>query len=253
MALFVDGPISSVEDLHGVDTQLLDVASSEGIDVTRKILQAQEEMEIDIRVLLGRLSRATDILADVQNAFQQVVVTVPLKMWHRYRALEMVYRDAFHSQLNDRYAAKRDEYRELTKWAYDKVLQSGLGLTSDPVRRAPIPDVRTMPGNLAAGTYYVAMAWTNAAGEEGASSLPAKIAVAGGSFQVTHGEAPANARGWNVYAGSSPESMFRQNAAVLGLSAVWMQPDVVAASGTLAGMGQRAMFVRGTPRLIERG
>ena len=44
MALFTDGPISSIEDLRGTTPQLLDVASAEGIDVTRKLALAQDEI-----------------------------------------------------------------------------------------------------------------------------------------------------------------------------------------------------------------
>ena len=43
MALFMDGPISNIDDLAGQDSQLLDVANVEGIDVTRKLALAQDE------------------------------------------------------------------------------------------------------------------------------------------------------------------------------------------------------------------
>ena len=36
MALFTDGPISCIEDLTAQDSQLLNVASVEGIDMTQK-------------------------------------------------------------------------------------------------------------------------------------------------------------------------------------------------------------------------
>ena len=114
MALFTDGAISSIEDLTGHDTQLLNVANVEGIDVTRKLALAQEELGVEVAGLLGRRCyRATG----APPAIEQVVVTPPLKLWHVFRTLEMVYRDAYHSQLNDRYAGKRDEYREMAKWA----------------------------------------------------------------------------------------------------------------------------------------
>ncbi len=47
----------------------------------------------------------------------RVVVTPPLKLWHMFLSLEMVYRDAYNSQLNDRYAGKRDEFHGMVKWA----------------------------------------------------------------------------------------------------------------------------------------
>src|SRR5689334_1908872 len=113
MALFSDGPASTIEDLHGHDTQLLDVANVEGIDVTRKLTLAQEDLGLELRVLLARLSGSSDVgILGSGPGIDHVVVTPPLKLWHTYRALELVYRDAFNSQLNDRYAGKRDEYHE---------------------------------------------------------------------------------------------------------------------------------------------
>src|SRR5256885_237860 len=114
MALFNDGPASSIEDLQGHDTQLLDVANVEGIDVTRKLALAQEEISMELATLLSRLNVAaeTGTTTGVPGV-SQVVVTSPLKLWLTFRALELVYRDSYNSQLNDRYAGKRDEYHEM--------------------------------------------------------------------------------------------------------------------------------------------
>src|SRR5689334_3245612 len=98
MALFIDGPISTIDDLTAQDTQLNDVASTEGIDATKKLELAQEELEIELTSLLGDVSG--------------VIVTPALRLWHTYRALTLVYSDAYYSQLNDRYKGKRDEYEQ---------------------------------------------------------------------------------------------------------------------------------------------
>jgi hypothetical protein len=42
MALFTDGPPSDLEFMVGLDSQLLSVASAEGIDVKRKVDLAHE-------------------------------------------------------------------------------------------------------------------------------------------------------------------------------------------------------------------
>jgi hypothetical protein len=220
------------------------VAKIEGVDVTRKLAQAQEEIGIDIAVMLDGVRSPAGIA--------QVVVTAPLRLWHRYRTLEMVYGDAFNSQLNDRYAGRRDEFHEMAKQGHERVIQSGLGMAADPIPQSASPVVNTAAGGLADGTYYVAAAWTNGAGEEGASSVPTKVTVSGSSFDVHHGEAPANAKGWHVYVGSSPVGMLRQNAGVIGLGAVWHQPDAVAV-GKRAGSGQGPGFVVAVPRVIWRG
>lgn len=44
MALFTDGVPSTVEDLAAVDSQLLNVAHAEGIDVTQKLTLAQIDL-----------------------------------------------------------------------------------------------------------------------------------------------------------------------------------------------------------------
>jgi hypothetical protein len=253
MALFTDGAFTSIEDLRGHDTQLLNVATVEGIDVTLKLALAQEELSIEVDGLLGQLK--TPLLLGGLNAppaIQQVVVTPPLKLWHIFRTLEMVYGDAYNSQLNDRYAGKRDEFHERGKWAYNRVIQDGLGMASNPVSRAATPVPQAAAGGLAANTYYVAIAWINAAGEEGASSAPAVIQVTGSSFSVQT-TAPPNVKGWNVYCGTSPATMTIQNLAALTPGQIWVQPDTLSTTGRLAGNGQIPTYRLPVPRTIQRG
>lgn len=243
MALFTDGPISSIEDLRGHDTQILEVANVERIDVTKKLVLAQEEVAVELASLLERVAPGSGI--------ERVVVSPPLKLWHTYRALEMVYRDAYHSQLNDRYAGRRDEYHEMAKWARDKSIQSGVGMVADPIPQAAAPPVQAVGGGLADGTYYVGISWVNSAGEEGACSIPAVITTSGSSFEVRHGNIPANAVGWHVYVGSGPQILLRQNGAVLFLGAAWTEDSLVI--GVAAGAGQKPGYVQPIARLIERG
>ncbi len=144
MALFTDGDVSSIEDLRAYDTQLLDVANTEGIDVTGKLKLAQEEIAAEIATLLARNLRYA-----VATDCGRVVVTPPLKLWHTFLSLELVYRDAYRNQLNDRYAGKRDEFHGMVKWAYDKVVQTGLGIVNDPVgKRAFTPVWKFVNGGL---------------------------------------------------------------------------------------------------------
>ena len=254
MALFIDGPASTIEDLQGHDTQLLEVAHVEGIDVTRKLALALEEISMELRVMMARLNGPIDLgVTTTVPSLDHVVVTPPLKLWHTFRTLEMVYRDAYNSQLNDRYAGKRDEYHELAQWAYEKVIQSGIGMSQDPLPQAAAPVLEAAPGAVADGEYFVATAWTNGAGEEGAPSMPAAITISGSTFLVRPAAAPANARGWNVFAGSSPNVLVLQNAPVLTLNQTWTQPNPVAATGRAAGTGQAPNYMRPAPRMLQRG
>ena len=253
MALFIDGPASSIEDLQGHDTQLTDVANVEGIDVTRKLALAQEEISLELTALLDRLKGPQSRLTMMGPGIGQVVVTPPLKLWHTFRSLELVYRDAYNSQLNDRYAGRRDEYHELAKWAYEKLIQNGIGVAQDPIPQAAGPILTAAPGVLADGTYYVAVSWTNQAGEEGASSRPVTITTASCTFAVRPASAPSNAAGWNVYAGVSPTGLVLQNTSPVALDGTWTQQTALVMVGTAASAGQAPNYMRPAPQILQRG
>ena len=243
MALFTDGPASSIEDLAAQDSQALNLANAEGVDLTVKLGLAHEAIGLELEELLA-----------LGGGFRpgQVVATPALRLWHTYRTLEMVYRDAYHSQLNDRYAAKRDQFRELSKWAYERVRQAGVGITLSPVPRAQSPRLQPADGSLAEGTYYAAMAWVNAAGEEGACSQAAAIELTGGGFSAMASGAPAGVIGWNVYAGLAPETLSRQNESPLDPGSVWTAgslPD----TGRRPGPGQAPALTHAFPRILQRG
>jgi hypothetical protein len=259
MALFTDGTVSSMEDLTAQDSQLLDVASIEGIDVTQKLTLAQDELALELNALLTRLSYVDQLfwLAPQPN-LGSVVVTPALKLWHTFRSLEMVYSDAYNSQLNDRYAGKRDQFHLRAKWAYEMLVAAGIGVASVPVPRAAIPAVTAAaappPGTpLPDATYYVTVAWVNAAGEDGASALPATVATTGSSLLVQPaGAPPTTAAGWNVYVGAGPDSMARQNGSPIAIGQTWLQPAAVAA-GPPPGPGQRPSYLKPVPRVMQRG
>jgi hypothetical protein len=254
MALFTDGPVSSIEDLTGQDSQLLEVANAEGIDVTQKLALARDELAVELGTLLTRLSSLEQpFWYSASLNLASVVVTPALKLWHTFRALEMVYRDAYNSQLNDRYAGKRDQFHEMAQWAHEKLIQTGIGIAPDPVPQAATPDVATAQGNLPDGTYYATMSWINGAGEEGACAAPAAILIAGGTLLVRPGQAPKTATGWNVYVGAAPNAMLLQNASPIAVGQIWLQPDTVNTAGRAPGTGQSPSYARPVPRVIPRG
>jgi hypothetical protein len=259
MALFIDGFVSSMEDLAAQDSQLLDTASIEGIDVAQKLALAQGELALELKALLTRLSYVDQLFwIAPQPNLGSVVVTPALKLWHTFRSLEMVYRDAYNSQLNDRYAGKRDQFHVSAKWAYEMLVQAGIGVASVPVPRAATPAVTAAaaqaPGTpLPDGTYYVTVAWVNAAGEDGACALPATIATTGSSLLVQPaGAAPKTAARWNVYVGVGPDSMALQNGSPIAIGHTWLQPAALAA-GRPPGLGHRPSYLKPVPRMIQRG
>jgi hypothetical protein len=254
MALFTDGAISTIEDLNAQDSQLLTVASVEGIDVTQKLGSAQDELGIELVALLARSQQvAGSFWGSPALKLNNIAITPPLKLWHIYRALELVYSDAYNSQLNDRYGAKRDQFHQMAGWASEKLAEIGVGVILNPVPQADSPAVSAIEGNLQDGTYYVTMTWVNAEGEEGASAIPAVITVTESTFAVQPVSPPQGTTGWNVYAGSAPENMMLQNASPIGPGQSWQQLMPLATTGQQPSSGQHPTYVKPIPRLIQRG
>jgi len=183
----------------------------------------------------------------------QVVVTPLLQLWHAYRTLNLVYSDAYHNQLNDRYAAKRDQFEQRAKWACEKLMEIGIGMTSDPVPRPETPQVAPAAGFLSDGFYYVTTAWVNATGEESAPAPTCSIATSGSTFRVLAGSAPTVASGWNIYAGVDPGELVRQNTGLIPVDEAWLQPGALMAIGPKPGAGQSASYLYGIQRLVQRG
>jgi hypothetical protein len=254
MALFTDGPISSIEDLTAQDSQLLNVANVEGIDVTQKLALAQEQLALDLTTLLDRMSFVSQAswLAPPPS-LGSVVITPALKMWHTFHTLELVYADAFASQLNDRYAARRDQFHEQSKRASDQLAGTGIGIASTPVPQAAAPRVVAAAGSLPDNTYYVTMSWTNSTNEEGSPAVTSAITTSQSTLLVQPVAPPANATGWNVYVGTEPDGLELQNASPIAAGQTWLQPDTVTTGGREPGTGQPANYLRPAPRVIQRG
>jgi hypothetical protein len=246
MALFTDGSISTLEDLRAYESAIFDVASTERIDLSKKQVLAQEELETELNSHLRQQREEVELT--------QVVVTKPLRQWHVFRSLALTYRDAYNSHLNDRYQGKWKEYDRLASWAQRKLLETGLGIVAAPMAKAATPAVRATVGSLPAGTYWVRVAWTDAGGAEGCASDPANLPVeAGSGLVVSAKKPPENATGWNVYVGTAPEETQRQNEQPIGVGTEWQMPDRGLVEGALAGEGQPADSFLTQRRVLQRG
>lgn len=259
MALFTDGNISTLENLSGEDSGILDVANTEGIDLSLKLALAQDELAIELGSWLAR-SRVTSwswpngAPACGPPNLNNIVVTPPLRMWHTFYTLALVYRDAYYNQLNDRYLAKWNEYKEQMKWASGMLFQAGAGLVWDPIPVAEPPALTAVAGTQPATTYFVAIAWLNARGEEGAAGATASLTTLSQHvIQVTPQNNPANARTWNVYAGLGTESLTLQNSAPLDVTQVWVEPNTGLVTGRAPSNGQDPNSYRVLPRTLQRG
>lgn len=247
MALFTDSPTIGIQDLADHETEVLDMAGSEGINLTVKILLAREELGLE---LLGSFQRMG--LSGVQ--LKNVVFTAPLRLWHIFRTLEIVYRDAYFSQLNDRYKAKWAEYKELGKWAADLLYQIGIGTVVGPIPEAHTPELSLVPGTMAPGRYFVKISWKNTNGEEGSPSQLSSIDVlAGNVARVKATHRPPNGVSWNVYVGVKPEELFLQNNGPIDPASYWIAPSSGLQTEQPPGNGQEPTFLSNSPRILLRG
>ena len=114
MALFTDQSVSEISDLIAYEANLPEISSAEGIDLETKIRLAQTELLAHLEAASQRPGnvyfaqgagwQSTGGEANLSRfALNQVVVTPPLKLWHTFQALAIIYRDAYNRKLNDKY------------------------------------------------------------------------------------------------------------------------------------------------------
>lgn len=246
MALFTDGKISSIDELKARETEILEIAVNEGIDLTAKLDLAAQEIGVQLTAFL--LQQRED------RELSRVVVSPALQHWHTAHTLSLVYRDAYHRQLNDRYGEKWKLYRELAATALGTLYRVGVGIASEPIPQAQKPDLSTTPGTRPAGTYYVQVAWTNRAGAEGCPSEALAFDTPEGSFLVVKAiQPPATAVGWNVYAGLNGAQATRQNAEPIAAGGTWTVPSSGLQSGVEPGQGQSPDYYVTLGRVLRRG
>ncbi len=195
MALLADGGLTTVAVLKEHDTGVFETATGEGIDLAGKLRLAESEMKADLERFLARMGRGST---------SQVVVNESMRLWHAWKTLEAIYRDAYFSQLNDRYGARWKHYKAMSAEQKSAVLEEGIGLVGNPLRRPIKPTVVVDSGSLAPGAYQVRVSAINAAGEESAAS-EAQVVTAGLSCQlrIRMDWLPEGATGWLVYAGAA--------------------------------------------------
>jgi hypothetical protein len=254
MALFVDGPPSTIDDMTDQDAGLLEVSLNTGINLSTKLRLASQEILADLQLWLDRSQPAHESLWRQPLRTGQIVVTPPLKRWHTMHALALAYRDAYFSQLVDRYQAKWQEYARLAREARESLVATGFGFVNDPISQPSPPLLSTVPGPQGGGVFYASVAWVNGDSQEGAASDASSITVTDGNLMtVAVTGAPENAVGFRVYASASLDTMFLQNDVVLPVDAVYTYVPGQVTQGPLAGSGQKPDYVRPMPRMMLRG
>ncbi|MEQ1886688.1 MAG: hypothetical protein ABL967_16620 [Bryobacteraceae bacterium] len=256
MALLTDGSPNDTEALRVYETAILSVANVEGIDLDAKLALATEEVSQDVLDILLDHTGTNDPLGSSRRSVgvADVAVTQQLKRWHALHTLEVVYRDAYNNQLNDRYQSKWDEYRVLARSARELTMRFGIGLVNSPIPVADQPALSSAAGVLPGATYYVRASWVAANGEEGLPSPMATFATPDGSvLVVTAANPPTIATGWNVYIGLTDTTLEQQNSVPLTTGSSFTMAPGGLVSGAEPGNGQRAdAYVTGG-RLMRRG
>jgi hypothetical protein len=256
MALLTDGNPNDTEALRIYETAILSVANVEMIDLDAKLGLATEEISDNVLDILLDHTRAYDPQSNIRRMIgvSDVAVTPQLKRWQAAHTLEIVYRDAFNNQLNDRYKPKWDEYRELSRAAREQTERFGIGLVLSPVPKAAAPILSVVPGTTAATTYYVQVSWVSAAAQEGSPSDLTAFETAGGSQLVAQAvQPPAIATGWNVYIGLTDATVTLQNGTPIPVGQTFTLPSSGLVNGRPPGNGQAPdVYVTGG-RMLRRG
>jgi hypothetical protein len=239
--LLTDGSPNDTEALRVYESAILDVANTERIELDAKLNLATEEISEEILDVLLNHTLSPDPQSAIRHRIgvSDVVVTPPLKRWHAVHTLELMYRDTFNNQLNDRYLAKFNEYHELSKNAREFTFRIGIGLALTPIPQAQPPVFSFAAGLDPATTYYVLVSWTGAGGQQGAPSEETTYdSPASGSPVVSAVNPPAVAIGFNVYMGLTAGSETLQNSAPVAAGGSFTLPGTGLVTGAAPGNGQ---------------
>ncbi len=255
--LFTDTTPADKETLRTIESAVLDVAASEGIDIDAKLEIAAEQVGDELEIWLCQtVSNPTSWLSPswVAPSLDSVVVSPAIRRWHAYHTLESFYRDAYFQEMNDRFKGKWQMYGELRREARDQAFSYGIGIIGQPVPIGPLPVSGTALGDSDSAPVYVQLTWVSASGAEGApGEMQSMVAPAGSQVVVSITQKAPAGCSWNLYAGASSDVMALQNQSPLGQNDIWTLAAPPVTGGRLIGTGQIADFVLADHGRIQRG
>ena len=215
MALFTDGLVAGLLDLRAYENGILEVANTEGLSLTDKLQIAQREIAINLTGFLLRHG----VWLGPGRELSTVAVTEPLLHAHVLATLAHVYRDAYNSQLNERFKSKWREYVQLADGAMRQLLETGVGIVGTPLVKPASPATSTVAGGvLPSRSYFVQVALASS-GVTSAWSDPAMVELQPGT------RLSVNAPGCHVYAGADERHMFRQTNTPIPAGANWTEAE----------------------------
>lgn len=253
MGLFTDGLVSTVDDLRNYENQILEVATVETIDLHSKSRVAQDMIASEMLAFLGRCSTGGWSLQHL--TLKNVAVTEPLRQWHVFQTLSLVYQDVYGNQLSERYKHKVEEYRHLAEWASNLLFQAGIGLVRQPIPKAGRPELTAVQAATGSNALAVCVSWTASAGSaEGSPSDPVAVTLPSGkTLAVMTAAVPPEVSAWNVFVGPSAEEVTRQNDVPLPISATWQLPAEGLRQGPKTGRGQAPDWYLRPDQVLHRG
>lgn len=216
---------------------------------------AQDEIATDLQLFLNRAS-LWDPRFSIGQKFDtnQIVISGPLRRWHAYKTLALVYQDAYNNQLNDRYLGKWTEYDKLSGAAAQTLFEVGAGMVQYPVPKAGEPVLNVVPMAVTGTSYYLRISWVGPSGQEGAAS---DVVMAksddGSAILVKSPDAAPGIEAWNIYAASSPDNVQLQNSSPISIGDSWMLPSTGLQAGRLPGGGQAPGWWLVDRRILPRG
>ncbi len=259
MALFTDVQLITPQDLLPYESSLLQIASTQSINLDQKIALAKHAVGEKLMLFLQDAGVSDpQWLSRLVIGLSTVVVTPPLKRWLCYESLARVFAEAYDLQLNTRFKAKFTEYQLEVRHASDQALHAGLGIVYKPLPKPKMPQVAVQAGIAPAEPLYVQVSWLDSQGNESALS-PVNGVVANSqssiSVQTAEGalQSPPAALGWNVYVGSNEDVITLQNENPLSIGSTWSLPASGIANGRSGGDGQVPDFIVPISRQIRRG
>lgn len=261
MALFTDGPAATVDDLRRYDSSAGSLAHDAGINLDDKLAVAAEEVGQAIFYFL--LSHSTPAFNGILTGppgearrqrlgLSDVMVTPAVRRWTSLKALAGLYRDAYQSDVTDRYRKKWDEFEQLAREAEDFVFGTGVGLSLNAVPKAPVPRIDQVTGT-ATGTDCVVRATWVSQGGEGAPSNTWHATLAPGDQVSMQSAPPAGVTGWNVYVAPTDSTPLLQNDSPMPVDGGWRMPMGSLAQGRPILEGQPPDYIVVDRRLVPRG
>jgi hypothetical protein len=248
MALYVDGNPSQIYDLATYESAIVEVAATEGLDLTAKMNVAAMEIGLELQHFLVQTAGGS------QFTLGHVALTEGLKQWHTLLSLTGAYRDAHFQQLNDRHKPKWKEYERLARVSGRLLMETGVGLVFNPLSKPVQPLLGQLAGTHPARTYYARVEWVDATGAASSPSDTAGITTQEGSALTVRAiGAPPAATGWHVYAGLLDDQVQRQNNAPLALGSTWTLPSTGLVEGSMPGKGQTAEQYLRHINVLHRG